>query len=139
MSYTVMNPQPSKLQSNETGVTLDTGDDVAVAAVCSVAENSGSPVIAATARVIDADGTDKLDAQGQPIKAAFQHTTCQQEITQVGNMADVQKCVLMAVLGEPTSPLWTDPSCAQMLADASIRTNIASASHAGPVNVGALL
>ena len=139
MSYTLLSPQPSGLQPNESAVKLDTGDGVAVAAVCSVAQNSGCPVIAATARVINADGTDKLDAQGKPITAAFQHTSCPEEITTVGSMGAVQKCVLMAVLGEPTTPLWTDPSAATMLSNASIRTAIASAVHAGPVDAGALL
>lgn len=139
MSYTVKSPQPAGLQPNETAVALDTGDEVAVAAVCSVASNSGCPVIAATARVINADGTDKLDAQGKPITSAFQHTSCTEEITATGGIPAVQKCVLMAVLGEPTTPLWTDPSCATMLSNVSIRTAIASAAHAGPVNAGALL
>jgi hypothetical protein len=139
VSYTKTNPQPANLQPTETAVTLDTGDDVAVAAVCSVASNSGCPVIAATARVINADGTDKLDAQGKPILSAFQHTSCQEEVTATGGMPALQKCVLMAVLGEPTAPLWTDPSAATMLSNASIRTALASASHAGPVDAGALL
>lgn len=51
----------------------------------------------------------------------------------------MQKCVLMAVLGEPTAPLWPDPSSAPMLANASIRTYLASAAHAGQVDTGALL
>lgn len=139
MSYTLKSPQPTGLQPNETAVSLDTGDEVAVAAVCSVAANSGCPVIAATARVINADGTDKLDAQGKPINSAFQHTSCQEEVAAVGSMAAVQKCVLMAVLGESTTPLWTDPSAATMLSNASIRTAITSAAHAGPVDAGALL
>lgn len=139
MSYTRVSPQPSGLQPNETAVTLDTGDHVAVAAVCSVATNSGCPVIAATARVISTEGTNKLDAQGKPINSAFQHTSCSEEVATVGSMAAVQKCVLMAVLGEPTTPLWTDPSAATMLSNASIRTAIASAVHAGPVDSGALL
>ena len=136
----MQNPQPSGLQPNETAVTLDTGDLVAVAASCSVEETSGDPVLTATARVINADGTDKLDVNGQAtLKSAFSHKTCQPEIDAAGGMANVQKCVLMAVLGEPTAPLWQDPICATMLANASIRSNLYAAQHAGPVNTWSLL
>lgn len=50
MSYTVTSPQPPGLQADETAVTLDSGQIVAVAAVCSVSATSGCNVIAATAR-----------------------------------------------------------------------------------------
>lgn len=139
MSYTKTTPQPSGLQPNETAVTLDTGDMVAAHGVTGVEPNTGNPAITSSARVINSDGTDRLDATGQPITSAFAHTSTQAEIAAAGGISAVQKCCLMAVLGEPTSPLWTDPIHAQMLANVSIRTAIASAAHAGPVNAGALL
>ena len=139
MSYTVMNPQPAGLQPNETAVTLDTGDLVAVQAVGAIEANTGNPSITAGARVINADGTDKLDAVGHAITSGLSHVTNQTEITAAGSMAAVQKCVLMAVLGESTAPLWQDAIHATILQNASIRTNLASAAHAGPVNAGSLL
>ena len=139
MQYTVMNPQPSGLLPNETAVTLDTGDMVALNAVCGIESNTGNPSIVGAARVINADGTDKLDAIGQPITSGFSHVTNATEIAQVGTMAGVQKCVLLAMLGESTAPLWQDPIHQTILQNASIRTNLASAAHAGPVNAGSLL
>lgn len=139
MAYTVMSPQPTGLQPNETAVTLDTGDMVAVQAVGAIEANTGNPSITAGARVINADGTDKLDAVGQPITSGLSHVTNPTEIAAAGSMAAVQKCVLMALLGESTAPLWQDAIHATILQNASIRTNLASAAHAGPVNAGSLL
>lgn len=139
MSYTVVSPQPSGLNAGETAVTLDDGTIVAVSATSSVQPTSGSPVIAATARAINADGSPKCLSDGSPIAVEFRHTSCPQEVTDAGGIAAVQKCVLLAVLGEPPAPLWTDPSCTTMLANASIRTMLAAAAHAGPVDVGAVL
>lgn len=62
MAYTVMNPQPIGLHPNETAVTLDTGDLVAVQAICSIESNTGNTSIVCAARVVNPDGTDKLDA-----------------------------------------------------------------------------
>jgi len=139
MSYTKTDPQPSGLNAGETAVTLDDGTIVAVQATCTVQDTSGSPVIAAAARVIKADGSPITLPDGSPIASAFPHTSCPQEVTDAGGIEALQKCVLMAVLGEPTAPLWQDPSAATMLANASIRTYLASAAHAGPVDAGALL
>ena len=139
MSYTKTDPQPAALNPGETAVTLDDGSIVAVQATATVQGNSGCPVIAATARAIKTDGSPVTLPDGSPIASAFRHTSCAQEITDTGGIAAVQKCVLMVVLGEPTAPLWQDPSAATMLANASIRTYLASAAHAGPVDAGALL
>lgn len=139
MSYVKNDPQPVGLNPGETAVTLDDGTIVAVQAVSSVQDASGVPVIAATARAIKADGTPETMPDGSPIASAFQHTSCAEEITSAGGIDTVQKCVLMAVLGEPTAPLWQDPSAATMLANVSIRTYLASAKAAGPVDAGALL
>ena len=139
MSYVVTSPQPAGLNSGETAVTLDDGSIIAVQAVSSVQDTSGCPVIAATARAIKTDGSPVTLPDGSPIASAFRHTSCAQEITDTGGIEAVQKCVLMVVLGEPTAPLWQDPSAATMLANASIRTYLASAAHAGPVDAGALL
>lgn len=139
MTYSVTSPQPSGLQPGETVVTLDTGDNVAVAANSSLQANSGCPVIAVTARAIDATGATRKAPCGALIQSAFQHTSCQAEIDSSGGMATVQKCCLLAVLGEPTAPLWTDPLHATMLSNASIRTALATAAAGGPVSVGTLL
>lgn len=139
MAYTKTSPVPPGLNEGETAVTLDDGSIIAVQAKSTVQETSGCPVIAATARAIKADGTPETLPDGSPIASAFQHTSCQDEITMAGGVDQVQKCCLLAVLGEPTAPLWQDPIHATALANASIRTAIASAAHAGPVDAGALL
>lgn len=139
MAYTVLSPQPSGLQANETAVQLDTGDLVAVKAICGIESNTGNPSISASARAINTDGSSKLDATGQSITSGFSHVTNQTEIASAGTMAAVQKCVLMAVLGESTNPLWQDNIHQTVLQNASIRTNLASAAHAGPVNASTLL
>jgi len=150
MSYTKVDPQPANLSVPltfngvttsvpATAVTLDSGDIVAVAAKTGVHPTSGDPEIAAVAVAINADGSQRVDANGQTIASSFCPSIAQPDIDACGGIAAAQKCVLMAVLGEPTAPLWQDPSCAVMLANASIRTTLASAAHAGPVNTGSLL
>lgn len=139
MSYTRTDPAPSGLNPGETAVTLDDGTIVAVQATTSVQETSGCPVIAATGRAINADGTPKTLPDGSPIASTFHHTSNPDEINATGGISEVQKCCLLAVLGESTAPLWQDPIHATALANASIRTAILSASHAGPVDAGALL
>lgn len=150
MSYTKLATQPANLALPvvlddvtetvaATAVQLDTGDYIAVAAKTVVQANSGNPVVTAVARVINQDGTDRLDAVGQIMESQFTHTATQDDIAACGSIPEVQKRVLLAVLGEGTSPLWQDPSSTVMLDNASIRTNLASAAHAGTVNTGTLL
>lgn len=150
MSYTKLATQPPNLTltivldgtantAPATAVELDTGDIIAVGAVSAIALNSGNPTICAMACAITADGTQRFDALGQPLQSQFTHTTSQSEITQVGSIDAVQKCALMAVLGESTAPLWQDPIHATALQNASIRINLASSTHAGPVNASGLL
>lgn len=145
MSYEKTSPQPASLAPGETAVTLDDGSLVAVMAVSSVQDTSGNPVIAATARAINADGTDKPDALGQPVRAAWRYTSFAAEVANLGHgdatagMAALQKACLMAVLGEDTAPMWQDPIHYTTLQEASIRTHLASAAHAGQVDVGTLL
>lgn len=150
MSYTKLATQPQNLALPitlddvtetvaATAVQLDSGDYVAVAAKTVVQANTGNPVITAVARAINSDGTDRLDAIGQLMQSQFTHAATQDDITACGSIPDTQKRVLLAVLGEDTSPLWQDPSSAIMLRNASIRTNIDSAAHAGPVATGNLL
>lgn len=141
MSYTKPSQTTfTQLQPNETVVTLDTGDNVAVRCESSVEPNSGNPAVAAWARVVDAVGADKLDGAGQPIQSSFSHCSNPTEMASVGGAAALQKVAVMAVLGESTAPLWQDPIHASVLQNASIRTNLASAAHAGPVtDLGALL
>lgn len=139
MSYTKTDPAPAGMNPGETAVTLDSGTVVAVQATSSVQEHSGCPVIAATARAINADGTPVTLPDGSPIATSLRHTSCQSEIDEAGGIDKVQKCVLLAVLGEDTAPLWQDPIHAGMLANASIRAMLASAAAAGQVDAGELL
>ena len=55
------------------------------------------------------------------------HLAKPQETADLGGLSAVQRCCLMAVLGEPTAPLWTDPIHAGLLTSASIRVALAAA------------
>jgi hypothetical protein len=133
-------PFTANLVDHETVVTLDSGQNVAVRCECSVEPNSGNPAVAAFARVVDASGASTLDGTGQPIATSFSHCSCPGEVDSLGGVGVLQKLAIMAVLGEPTTPLWQDPIHATVMQNASIRTNLASASSAGPVtDLGALL
>lgn len=140
MSYTKPDQTPfTKLEPNEFVVTLDSGQDVAVSVSVAVVDTSGNPALSSTARVVQADGSDQLDSTGNPIRSAFSHTSNPTEMSQLGGMPQLQTQMLLAVLGEPTT-LWGDTIHATTMENASIRTNIATAAHAGPVtNVGSLL
>lgn len=137
--YTKTDPQPTNLNPGETAVTLDDGTIIAASATTHVQDTSGNPVITATARAINADGSPMVMSDGSPIVSVFPYVTNPDEIADAGGIDKVQKCVLMAVLGEPTAPLWQDPIHATALANASIRTYLESAAAAGPVDAGALL
>lgn len=141
MPYTKPDQTPfTDLKPNEFVVTLDTGENVAVCSQITVQQNTGNPAIAVDARVIDATGADAVDAAGQTIRTGFSHVTEQGEIATAGSVQAVQKLCVLAVLGESTAPLWQDAIHATMLQTASIRTNIASAAHAGPAtDLGSLL
>lgn len=141
MPYTKPDQTPFiNLRPNEFVVTLDTGENVAVFSQITVQQNTGSPAVSVEARVVDATGSDTVDAAGQTIHTGFSHVTEQNEIASVGSVQAVQKLCILAVLGESTAPLWQDAIHATMLQTASIRTNIASAAHAGPAtDLGSLL
>lgn len=139
MAYTVTSPQPAGLNPGETCVTLDSGQLVAIGATCSVATNSGATLIDAHAREITDAGQPVSNGMNGPIATALKYPAVAADVTLCGSMGAVQKCVLMALLGEPTTPMWTDPVHATFLANVSIRTYIASAAHAGVVDAGALL
>jgi hypothetical protein len=128
------------LEPGEFVVQLDTGEFVAVIAQTFIVEESGNPSIHARARVVNADGSAARDANGDQIQTGFSHSTNQVELENLGGITEVQRAVLLAVLGEPASQLWADPVHASVLEHASIRTNIASAAHSGVVpDVGQLL
>lgn len=142
MSYTKPDQTPftANLVDHETVVTLDSGQAVAVRCECSVEPNSGNPAVSAFARAVDASGVSTMDGTGQPIATSFSHCSCPGEVDNLGGVGVLQKLAIMAVLGEPTSPLWQDPIHATVLQNASIRTNLTSAASAGPVtDLGALL
>lgn len=120
-------------------VQLDSGELVAVAARCGMHPTSGNLMIHATARVVDSSGADILDALGQTLDTTFGHEFTPDEITSCGSVSNAQKCVLMAILGEDTTPMWQDALCATMLANVSIRTDIENAAHSGQVDAGSIL
>lgn len=140
MSYTKPDQTAfTLLQPNEVVVTLDTGDHIAVRCESTVEPNSGNPAVAAWARVVDSVGADKLDGMGQSMCSSFSHCSNPTEVATIGGVPALQKLALLAVLGESTSPLWQDPIHQTTLENASIRTNLAAAAHAGPANAGSLL
>jgi hypothetical protein len=142
MSYTKPDQTPfaANLAADEFVVLLDTGQTVGVRCEGSVEPNSGNPAIAAFARQVDATGKTVLDAAGDPVTSSFSHCSNPTELADLGGASALQKIALMGVLGESTAPLWQDPIHASLLVNASIRTNIASAAHAGPVaDLGNLL
>ena len=134
MSYAKTSPVPPGLNPGETAVTLDDGSIIAVQAVSSVQDTSGCPVITATARAINADGTPKTMADGSPIASTFNHTSCTQEITDAGGIAAVQKCVLMAVLGEQVV---TDMGTATVTSLALVGPRPVTRAHLGGVSYAA--
>lgn len=139
MSYSKTSPAPPGLATDETAVTLDDGAVIAVSADI-VPQANGSPsVIKASARAVHMDGTPVDDSQGQPVVSVFTHTPTVQQANDATQFAAVQKDCLMAVLGEPTTTIMTDPIHAAALANASIRNRLAALAIAGPVNSGALL
>jgi hypothetical protein len=125
--YTKMDPQPTALEPGETAVTLDTGEIIATAITVEALETAGDVFITANARAINADGTARLLPSGRPITATFGHTAKPQETTDAGGLTAVQRCCLMAVLGEDTAPLWTDPIHAALLTSSSIRVALTAA------------
>jgi hypothetical protein len=151
MTYTVTITQPTGLQPDETSVTLDTGESVAVCA--QVDRNHGNTVaIISNARQIDATGATISDANGHQVTSSASHQF-QPEIVAQYTLPALTKEMLRLVMGElpalfvdpVTLPTSTSPPTltaldAGVLDAWSIRNAIASAAHAGPVtNVGSLL
>ncbi len=119
---------------------LDTGQLIAVRARVDVQRGSGSATLFCDARLVNADGTDKLDANGKDITSSFSHTTSKVGIDAAGGRGPMMKLCIMALLGESTGPLWNDAVHAEFLDHANIRTTIASALTAGSVTtLGAIL
>jgi hypothetical protein len=142
MSYTKPDQTPfaANLATDEFVVTLDSGQTVAVRCALNVESNTGYAMLTPQARQVDGSGVTVLDANGHPIASEFGCNASPADITLAGSMGAMQKLAIMAVLGEPTAPMWEDPIHTTMLTNASIRTTIASASHAGPVaSLGSLL
>jgi hypothetical protein len=136
MSYTkpVQTPFAPNLVESEFVVLLDSGDFVAISAAMSVEPNSGNAVCQVSARAVDAAGLTRMDAATppQPISSGWSHMSNPDEIAATGSIGEIQKQCMLAVLGEPTT-LWGDPIHSTTLVSVSIRTNLGSAAHAGPV------
>lgn len=125
--YTKTDPQPAGLLPGETAVTLDSGDTIATS--CAIeARDGGDVFVTATARAIETDGTARQLPSGREISSTIGHLAKPQETTDLGGLSAVQRCCLMAVLGEDTSPLWTDPIHAGLLTSSSIRVALTAAS-----------
>lgn len=136
MSYTKPNQAPfaANLVDHEFVVLLDSGDYVAASALMSVEPTTGFANVLASARAVDATGMTRFDTGSPPVQIAtkFSHTTIPAEIESLGSMNAVQTQCMLAVLGEPTT-IWGDAIHTSVMENASIRTNLASAAHAGPV------
>ncbi len=135
MSYTKLDPTPfaANLAAGEVVVQLDTGDDVAVRATISVQDQTGLPAMQAWARAVNPDGTTRTGPDGSPIQCSMSHRMTAEELAAVSGAAGALKLAIAAVLGEPTTPLWTDPIFTTVLQDWSIRTNLSTATHWGSV------
>lgn len=119
-------------------VHLDSGEFVAVKANGHVAPQTGNCIIHAAARVVTADGSSLLDADGNPIASEYNCNFDAANLAAVGGISGFRKLMLLTVLGE--NPAWPNALDADVLAHANIRPNIASASVAGPVSgIGSLL
>lgn len=138
MSYTKITA-PAGLNPDESAVTLDTGETIAVSVTLVPQPNNAPSFVDANARQINTDGTAKLDAAGEAITTEFRYTPPPSEANDPTALAAVQKDCLMAVLGEPLTGLLSDPIHAGAIANCSIRNRIAALAVAGPVDAGALL
>lgn len=121
MSYEKLEPKDGALR-----IKLDTGETITVHITTEVSNNGG---LAIKAHAV----ADDPDANGQPIESfASLHA---------GHAEDKQAAMrdaVLLVLGEYTGDRCDGPSKEQLLADFSIRTNLASAKHC-KADVGALL
>ena len=143
MAYTKPTQTPFQANldasTNEFVVQLsDTLNYVAVSCVTSIEPSSGNPVFKGRARVVNADGSSKLDSNGDRIESTFSHMSNVSEMTSLGGADAVSKQCLLAVLGEATS-VWNDPIHATDMGNASIRNTLASVPHTGPAAASTLL
>jgi hypothetical protein len=139
MSYT----KPSQvlfaanLSADEFVVQLDTLQYVAVSAIASVEGNTGNTAIVARARVVLADGKPFVDAVGERAETAYPRSADTANLALIGGIEQFKKLMLLTVLGE--NPAWPHTLDQTVQDHVSIRTNIASAAHAGPVTNAATL
>lgn len=152
MSYTVLETQPTTLQPHEVAVNLtDINADAAVFVEVLWQQNNVGAVFHATARAINADGTQDHCPAGCPITTEARHLCCQAEIATYGAPA-LQKEIAQLVMGEPPSMVTvTNPDgttfqrqlidvSADALTNWSIRHALAVTAQAGPVtNLAAML
>lgn len=114
----------------ETVVTLDSGENVAVLVVLSVEPNTGNTVVKVSTRMVERDGETSVDGNGEPIESGYSHNASEVEIAQMGGIDALVKQVTLVALGEP-STLLAEPIHTEARRHASIRPNIASAKAAG--------
>jgi hypothetical protein len=133
MSYTKPNQAAfaDQLRDYEYVVQLSEGDYVAVGAVSSVEPNTGNTVMLSTARAVEADGSQKFDANGQAIVTHFNFSCDMDGINAIGGMSEFRRKMLLTVLGEDAE--WPNPPATDVLNHTSIRTSLAAAEASGPV------
>lgn len=142
MTYTKPDQAPyaSQLLPGEFVVILDTGEAVAARAVSEVEPTTGQMVVKATARAVEADGSTRIDANGHPIATAYAFTADTDTINALGGPNGFQRKMLLTVLGEDVLAAWPNPLPPDVLEQVSIRSTLASAAFAGPVqDPGSLL
>jgi hypothetical protein len=126
------NPFLLNLKTNEFVVQIDQGEFIAVSANSWVEPNSGNTVMEATARVVNSDGSIYTDANNETIQTHYNFSCDMDGINLIGGMVEFQRKMLLTVLGEDAN--WPNVPHQDVLAHASIRTNLAAADHAGPVS-----
>lgn len=139
MAYT--KPDQTLFQDNleygEFVVQLDSGEYVAVQALCSVEGNTGYTVVKARARVVNPDGSWYFDGAQQTITSSYSFTASPDYINACGGPSGLQRMMCLTVMGENAG--WPDTQDETTMLHASIRTNLAASDHAGPANIGDIL
>lgn len=104
MPYLKALKKHASLHDDEAQLTLDTGEEIALSI-----ERVRDPATHATTyigrtRVLAADGSTLLDAQGQPLVCEVRHTVSASVLDALGDEA-VTGAFARALLGEPPAPL----------------------------------
>jgi hypothetical protein len=124
MSYTVQNPQPSGLQANETAVTLDSGDAVAVLVTGTPVDNNAGLDVYAQARAINTDGSTVMHGSVAMLTGGH-HLASHDDLTSPGATL-IGQAMLAAVLGE-AMPMYTPSGATDAVPALSLSDAVLSA------------